>query len=88
MFNFISYTQEDAKGNTCTTALLCDENKQPIEGAGYMTFFAASERRTRINCQIFAGEEMKRLTVCTHVHNEKKIGAAASQFDDLTPILW
>lgn len=83
MFNFIVFQGVEGN-NTVTQAILCDENKRPIEGACFVTEFNASDRRTRINCQVFVGDEHKRLSVCTHVHNEKKIGAAASQFDGIT----
>lgn len=76
MFNFIVFSGTE-KGGNVTQAILCDENKKPIEGACFVTTFNASDRRTRVNCQVFVGDEHKRLSVCNHVHSEKHIGAVA-----------
>lgn len=73
MFNFIVFDNTDGS----TTALLCDENRQPMRDAFYCVTFAPSDRRTRVNCYTYVGDEHKRLSVCNHVHSEKHIGAVA-----------
>jgi hypothetical protein len=74
MFNFIVFSDTTGR-NSSTQALLCDENRQPIEGASYSVTFDASDRRTRIMCHGFVGEEHKRLSVTRHAHNNGHIGA-------------
>lgn len=74
MFNFLVMMKEGE-----TTALLSD--------GGYNVTFLSSERRTCIRSTVSVGDEHQRISVCRQVHNEKHVGAAASQFDGVAYIL-
>lgn len=74
MFNFLVMMKEGE-----TVALLTD--------GGYNVTFLNSDRRTSVRSTVSVDDERQRISVCRHVHNEKHVGAAAIQFDDIAYIL-
>lgn len=74
MFNFLVMRKEGE-----TVALLTD--------GGYNVTFFNSDRRTSVRSTVSVDDERQRISMCRHIHNEKKIGAASIQFDDLAYIL-
>lgn len=73
MFNFLVMMQEGE-----TVALLTD--------GGYNVTFLSDDRRTSIRGTVSVDDERQRISVCRHIHNEKHICAAASQFDGVAYI--
>ncbi len=45
--------------------------------------FSSNERRTSVRASIPIGDGLERLSVCRHVHNEKKVGAASNPFNGI-----